>query len=273
MTGVLQLRAPLTRALDLSPLSSGLSEGLSLTALRGLELPYGTEKVPLGELFRAQGASRPRSLVFDPGSPWFDRLGMGLRSGRIEVRGDAGEALGLEMRGGRIEVLGDVAAWAGAGMSGGEIRVAGNAGDALGGALPGNLLGMRAGYIHVRGSAGRRIGEAMRRGLILVEGSAASECATRMRAGTVIVLGRIGPRMALGMRRGSLVLARRPAALPAIFNYSGRSEFGMLRVLFRQLARSRQELQFFYKLSIVAEQFSGDLSVSGKGEVLTLQRA
>jgi len=273
MTGVLQLRAPLTRALDLSPLSSGLSEGLSLSALRGLELPYGTEQAPLAELFRAQGASRPRHLVFDPGSPWFDRLGMGLKSGRIEVRGDAGEALGQEMRGGRIEVRGDVGAWAGAGMSGGEIYVAGSAGDALGGALPGKLPGMRAGCIHVRGNAGRRVGEAMRRGLILVEGGAASECAARMRAGTVIVLGRIGPRMALGMRRGSLVLARRPAALPATFNYSGRFEFGMLRLLFLHLARSRQELQFCRKLSIVAERFSGDLSVGGKGEVLTLQRS
>lgn len=156
-------------------------------------------------------------------------------------------------------------------MQDGEIHIHGDAGDALGGNPDGAATGMRGGFIQVYGNAGVRAGQCMRRGLIVIRGRAGNDCAARMIAGTLCALGGIGTGSALGMRRGTLILAQ-PARLPASFQYVGKDSLIFLRLLWRLLASRNRSLHFFRKLPILATTYRGDLSVGGKGEVLTLRR-
>jgi formylmethanofuran dehydrogenase subunit C len=231
-----------------------------------LEMALGNRRVRVGELFEVSGDD-PQQVVIENAHERLTHLGAGLRSGTLEVRGDAGAYLGLRMSAGRIAVSGNAGIFAGCEMEGGSIEIGGNAGDWLGAALPGDKQGMRGGLIHVRGGAGDRAADRMRRGLILIEGGAGAYLGARMLAGTVIVKGSIGTNPGFALRHGTLLLESPLRELPATYNDCGEHALLFLTLLERDL-RARGGLDAILPLPPTVRRYCGDMATGGKGEIL-----
>ncbi|HEX8201943.1 MAG TPA: formylmethanofuran dehydrogenase subunit C [Isosphaeraceae bacterium] len=234
-----------------------------------LRLPVGNGTAELGELFRIEGdGAADGRLVLEGDLRRVRRLGAGLASGTLLVRGDAGPHLGAGMTGGTIEVVGSAGAWAGAEMRGGLLRLRGRAGDHLGAALPGSRLGMRDGVILVDGPIGADAGRSMRRGLIAATGPCGAGLGRAMVAGSVFAFGPIGPRAGAGMKRGTLALfdVAPPELLPS-FAPSGRYRPPFVTLYLRRL----RAWDFPVPDAACAgafDRFNGDRVEGGQGEVL-----
>ncbi len=259
------LKHPLKHPLDVSCLCPERLNGISLDAIRALQLRYGIRHVSVGELFRVQGKSS-RHIVFSQGSKQLCQVARNMCYGEITVQGDSGENAGRGMRGGRLRIAGNAGDWTGRGMHGGQLWVTGNAGDFTGAAEPSEPHGMNGGSITILGNAGQRTGDHMRRGLIVVHGNTGNYCASRMLAGTIAVFGKTGVGIACGMRRGSLILADQKARLPASFGDCGEHDFVFLRLLWQQLALSD------VPTAERAVRYAGDKANNGNGEILVLKR-
>ena len=155
-------------------------------------LPVGNGTAELGELFAIEGDAGDGRLVLEGDLRNVCRIGQGMASGTIAVRGDVGPGLGRGMSGGEIVVEGAAGDSAGAAMRGGMIRITGSAGDNLGGSDPGARVGMRDGLILVIGPIGRDAGLAMRRGIIAVTGAAGDGLGRGMIAGSIFAFGNVG---------------------------------------------------------------------------------
>ena len=147
-----------------------LADGPAL-AVGQLPVLVGRETLPLGDLFNVRGQADDGEVIMEGDLSGCRRLGAGMASGTLRVRGPVGPFLGVEMKGGLIDVDGPAGDWAGAEMRGGILRIQGDAADHLGAALPGSRLGMRGGTVLVHGNAGSMVGLAMRRGLIAIAGT------------------------------------------------------------------------------------------------------
>src|SRR5262249_59500604 len=101
---------------------------------------------------------------------------------------------------------GDAGPWAASGLRSGVVEINGDAGDHLAGPLAGETVGMRGGLVVVRRNAGARAGDRMRRGTIVVEGAAGRWAGCRMIAGTLMVRRKVGALPGYLMRRGTLIL-------------------------------------------------------------------
>lgn len=258
--------------IDLSPLTPDSLAGRSAKAIRAIKLRYGTSAVAVGDFFEVSGQDT-RTLRFRRASARFVRLGCAMMSGRIEVRGHAGNYLGQNMKGGRISVVGDAGDWVAAGMAGGELTVSGNAGDFIGGAMPGDAHGMSDGCVVIYGSAGGRLGDRMRRGTIIVFGNAGGFTGSGMIAGTILVLGRTEAYTGFGMRRGTIILGRKPGQMLATFNNCGVLKMEFLRLLFKQIAAMGRGFAFFRGFGPEVQRYAGDSSTGGQGEILILLNA
>jgi len=264
---VLELRERARERIDLGGITPDRLQVMAPGDIAALELPVGKRQRRLDELFTLAGDDA-RELVLRGPSGCLDRIGAGMRAGRIVVDGGAGDYLAQDMRGGEIDVRGDAGAYAAAGMRAGRVRIAGNAGDFLGGAISGERHGLRGGTVIVRGNAGARCGERQRRGQILIQGDAGDYLGARMIAGTIVVLGRAGRRAGFGMRRGTLLLARPPASLPASFNDNGRHHLSFLTLYIRSLRDLDGAFAAIDPARANVQRFVGDIGCGGKGEVL-----
>src|SRR5918999_30413 len=133
-----------------------------------------------------------------------------------------------------LTVEGDVGDFAGVGMRGGRLVVKGSAGHHLGGAHPGVRAGMRGGEILVHGDAGDQVGAGLRRGLIAVAGRVGDAAGLRLLAGTIVALGELGAAPGAAMRRGTIVAMSQIVLLPTFgFACSYRPPF--LRLYLRRL--------------------------------------
>ena len=263
MTGlVLTPRDAFKARVDLSDVLPGAGGGLAK-----IKIGYGGRAVELGELFSVSGAAGDR-LTIEGGGAELDRVGAGLGSGEIVVKGDAGRGLGLRMTGGTIVVKGSAGDYAAAELSGGKIVVAGDVGARLGAAGDGAKRGMSGGTVVVGGSAGVRACERLRGGVVVIEGDAADEAATGLIAGTVAIAGKLGANAGRGMKRGTLFL-RSTGGLASGFRDAGDHDLVMLRVLVR---RSPELAAFLGKSVTRARRFAGDLNIGGKGEALVVSR-
>lgn len=229
----------------------------------------GNSVVELGELFEVDGSADDGHLNLEGDLRQVDRLGQGMSSGTLTIRGDVGAELGAEMAGGRIEVEGTVGDWAGAEMRGGVLRIQGGAGRSLGSAYPGSRLGMRDGVILVEGSIGDDAGLAMRRGLIAVTGAAGDGLGRGLVAGSIFAFGPVGRHPGAGMKRGTLAFFGNsdpdPGLLPT-FVPSGRSRPPFLTLYLRQL----QQWGFPVPDSAFSgslDRYNGDLAERGQGEI------
>jgi formylmethanofuran dehydrogenase subunit C len=267
---VLTLRAAPPARVNCAALTPELLAGKSRADIAAVRIECGGRDIAVADLFTLAGDD-VSNIVIDGGSARLDRIGEGMKSGTITVRGDAGAYLGRGMRGGTITVEGNAGAYCGSGMKNGVIRVAGNAGDFIGAALPGEHRGMQGGTVLVAGNAGARAGDRMRRGMLLVEGDCGDYCGSRMGAGTIAVLGGVGSNPGFAMRRGTLVLHQSPRLLPT-FADAGNHDLGFLVLLYRAWrAFPSSRFAAIPEDAIRVRRYVGDLGNGGRGEILIVE--
>lgn len=230
----------------------------------------GNARVELGEIFAVEGSAEDGHLVLEGDLRQVARIGQGMGSGRLTIRGDAGAELGARMTGGTIEVEGSAADWAAAEMRGGMLRIRGDAGHWLGAAYPGSRAGMRDGVILVDGSVGDHAGLAMRRGLIAIAGSTGYGPGRAMIAGSIFAYGPVGRHPGAGMKRGTLALfgvadRREPGLLPT-FAPSGPARPPFLALYQRQL-RAWSFPVPDRAFAAPWDRYNGDRAEGGQGEI------
>lgn len=252
-----------------SLLPESLAE-LSAADVARRRVPAGNGSVEVGEVFGVEGTCADGLLRFEGNLRHVRRIGQGMGTGSIEVRGDVGGLLGAEMTGGTIEIEGNAGDWAGAEMRGGLLRIRGQAGRYLGAALPGSRVGMREGVILVVGDVGDDAGLAMRRGLIAISGSAGDGLGRALVAGSILAFGGVGLRPGAGMKRGTLGLfqaaARDGFALLPTFSPSGRYRPPFLAIYLGRL-RAWEFPAPEAAVSATLERYNGDLAERGQGEI------
>ena len=182
---VFTLRNAPAQRVDAGTLNPTALAGLSVADIAALTLQIGKRTVRVDEVFSLEGDDTA-DVVFRGDCGKFERIGAGMKSGRVTVEGHAGAYVGQGMLGGTIVIGGNAGAFCATGMKGGRIEVAGDVAEFAGGAIPGEMKGMAGGLLLVGGNAGERLGDRMRRGQILVSGnagdytvSASSACSTR----------------------------------------------------------------------------------------------
>ena len=256
-----------TLPVDGDGLRPDLLAGLSAAEFARRPILVGNAPAEVGELFRAEGDPADGHLVIEGDLRRLRRLGAGMASGTLTVRGDAGPGLGAGMEGGTVEVSGSVGDGAFAAMRGGLARVRGAAGDGLGGAMPGARAGMREGVILVEGPVGADAGLAMRRGLIAVLGRAGPGFGRGLIAGSLFAFGPVGPHPGAGMKRGTLALfdEAAPDLLPT-FRYACRYRPPIATVYLRRLAAWGFPVPP-RAFAGTFGRYNGDLIEHGQGEV------
>jgi formylmethanofuran dehydrogenase subunit C len=127
---------------------------------------------------------------------------------------------------------------------------------------------MNNGTIIVDGSAGIEVGMRMRRGTIVVGGTVKDFAGLQMKGGTILLCNGAEIRTGAWMNRGTII-SLKPLQLMPTFAYAGNMNTEFLRLLAKYLKQFGIELpratDGTYRL------YSGDLSVSDKGEILIWQ--
>jgi formylmethanofuran dehydrogenase subunit C len=264
----LSLKKPLQFAINCAALTPDALAHRTLNEIAAITLYHGKHAARVDELFDISGHDSA-SLRFLNATEQLDYLGANMRSGRIDISGDAGAYLGFAMKGGEIHCLGSTLDLAACNMQNGLMVIHGNTGDFLGGAAAGLRKGMLGGTVVVKGHAGDRVGDQMRRGLILIEGNAGDYCASRMLAGTIGVLGKVGAYAAFSMHRGTLLLTTQPDLHPTM-QACGSHTLPFLNLLFKSFAPYSQA--FANLKSLRAARWLGDAANKGMGEILVISK-
>lgn len=260
-------RAP-TVPLEAELLSPDVTANLSNAEIRGLIVYHGKRQLPLGEFFDVEG-ERSTELVLHGAMHKVRWVGREMSQGSITIHGGVGMHLGAYMRGGRIEVFGDAGDWIGAEMKNGFIHIRGNAGGQVGAAYRGGPKGMKDGVILIDGSAGLEVGMRMRRGVIVVGGPTKDFTGLQMKGGTIVLLGGAEIRTGAWMNRGTII-SLKPLQMMPTFRRTADANPVFVNLLAKHLG------QYGVRLPFAAAEgcyhtYSGDLSVSHKGEILVWQ--
>ena len=264
---VFTLRGAPAQRVDVGMLSPAALSGQSVTDIAAIELNVGKHAMRVDALFDIAGDD-VSDIVFRGDCSKLERIGAGMKAGRVTVEGDAGPYLGQGLLGGTITATGSAGAFCATGMKGGRIEVAGDVGESAGGAMPGEMKGMAGGLLLVGGNAGDRLGDRMRRGQILVSGNAGDYCAARMIAGTIAVAGVLGAYPAYGMRRGTLIVNALPAQmLPGIVD-CGSHRLGFLSLLHASWKGLPGPFGALDAGACTVRRYMGDMAVLGRGELL-----
>jgi formylmethanofuran dehydrogenase subunit C len=238
---------------------------LSNAEIGALTVYHGKRQLPLSEFFDVDG-ERSEDLVLHGALHKVRWIGRAMSKGRITIHGNVGMHLGAYMSGGRIEVHGTASDWIGAEMKNGLIHVHGNAGGQVGAAYRGSLGGMKDGLVIVDGTAGLEVGMRMRGGTIVIVGAARDFTGLQMKGGTILLMSGAEIRTGAWMNKGTII-SMKPLHMMPTFNYVGDRDAASLTELFGRLK------EFGVSLSYAAtggafRLFSGDHSVSDKGEIL-----
>lgn len=247
----------------------GVSD-LGLSSIARLSVLADGHPCPLGDLFTIHGDAGDGHIECVGDFSRVHRVGAGMQSGRMLVRGSVGRHAGEAMSGGRLTITGDAGDWLAAGMTGGEVLVGGNAGDNAAAALCGDDRGVCGGLIAINGHAGCLAGARMRRGLLGIGGSCGEAAAFEMRAGTVLVAGPVGRRAGMGMRRGSLIALSHIPEVPPTFSRGAAWSPTVLPLLAGRLARAGFQGTAGRPPDAFAgvwQQWHGDLLTGGRGEI------
>jgi formylmethanofuran dehydrogenase subunit C len=242
--------------------------GLSNAEIRSLIVYHGKRQLPLGEFFEVEG-ERSDDIAVHGTLNKVRWIGRAMSKGTVTVHGPVGMHLGAYMTGGRIEVHGHASDWIGAEMKNGFIHVHGNAGGQVGAAYRGSLAGMQNGTIIIGGSAGLEVGMRMRRGTIVIGGPARDFTGLQMKGGTIVLLSGAEIRTGAWMNRGTIISLKALQLMPT-FNYSIEATPVFLMLLARYMK------SFGIQIPYAASEgtyrvYSGDTSVSDKGEILIWQ--
>jgi formylmethanofuran dehydrogenase subunit C len=261
------IRQP-TVPLEAEVLSTDVIAGLSNAEIRSQVVFHGKRHLPLSEFFEVEG-ERSDILELHGDLNKVRWIGRAMSSGSITVHGRVGMHLGAYMSGGRIEVHGDAGDWLGAEMKNGLIHVHGNAGGQIGAGYRGSMVGMKNGTIIVDGSAGLEVGMRMRRGTIVLGGPAKDFTGLQMKGGTIILREGAEIRTGAWMNRGTII-SLKPIKLMPTFAPDGDFNPTFVSILSKYVGQFGITLPYSTTEGSY-RQFSGDLSVPGKGEVLVWQ--
>jgi formylmethanofuran dehydrogenase subunit C len=179
----------------------------TLSEIEKLSLWEGNKQREFGQLFKIDETGKTElklAIVGDVSK--VRRIGAGMKTGELTIRGNAGTHLGEKMKGGKITVHGNVEGWTGSMMSGGVIEIQGNVSDYLGAPYRGSTNGMRGGSITVHGNVGNQAGARMKRGTIRVYGNVGQFAGFRMREGTICIYGNCESRAGACMLGGKIVI-------------------------------------------------------------------
>lgn len=264
---VFSLRTAPAQRVDAGALNPTALAGQTVADIAAINLQVGKRTLRVDELFELSGEDTA-DIVFRGDCGRIERIGAGMKSGRVTVEGNAGAYLGQGLLGGTIVVSGNAGAYCATGMKGGRIEVAGDVAEFAGGAIPGEMKGMAGGLLLVGGNAGERLGDRMRRGQILVSGNAGAYCGARMIAGTIAVAGTVGAYPAYLMKRGTLILNALPEQmLPGVVD-CGPHRLGFLSLLYASWKGLPGPFGALDASACTVRRYMGDMGVSGRGELL-----
>ena len=256
-----------TVPLEAEVLSPDVVADLSNAEICALTVYHGKRQLPLSEFFDVYG-ERSSDLILHGALHKVRWVGKSMSKGSVTIHGSVGMHLGAYMSGGRIEVHGNASDWIGAEMKNGIIHVHGNAGGQVGAAYRGALRGMKNGTIIIDGSAGLEVGMRMRRGTIVVRGPAKDFTGLQMKGGTIVLLSGAEIRTGAWMNRGTII-SLKPLHLMPTFARAVDTNPVFMGLLARHLRRFGVDLPSPAEGSY--RHYSGDLSVSDKGEILVWQ--
>jgi formylmethanofuran dehydrogenase subunit C len=263
---ILKLKAPTKIPVEAECISPDVFAGKSAAEIGDLKITYGNKEKRLADLFEISGREGEEEIVVEGDVSNVKRIGVGMKSGRITIKGDIGMHLGSEMDGGEIMVHGDAGDWVGAEMRGGSIRVKGNVGNLIGAAYRGSKSGMKGGIIVVEGNSGHEVGELMRRGTIVTLGEMGTFAGAHMKGGTILCFGRMRERAGAGMNRGTIV-AFNPLELLPTFRFDSTYNPTFLRFCLKELRKYDLPIKDEH-ISGSYDRYSGDITELGKGEIL-----
>jgi formylmethanofuran dehydrogenase subunit C len=258
-----------TVPLEAEALSPDVVAGLTNAEIRALTVYHGKRQLPVSEFFEVFGELSDE-LVLHGALHKVRWVGRKMSRGSVTIHGDVGMHLGAYMSGGRIEVHGNASDWIGAEMKNGFIHVHGNAGGQVGAAYRGALRGMRNGTIIIDGSAGLEVGMRMRRGTIVVRGPARDFTGLQMKGGTIVLMSGAEIRTGAWMNRGTII-SLKPLQMMPTFAPGPVMSPVFLGLLASYLKPLGVDLPCGGRGSY--RYYSGDLSVSNKGEILIWQPA
>ena len=270
MPVTLHLKRSPTVPLEAEVISPDTLADLSHEEIGALTVYHGKRQLPLREFFEIDG-ERSGDIVLHGEMEKVRWVGRSMSRGSITVHGNIGMHLGSRMKGGRIEVHGDAGDWIGAEMRNGLIQVHGNAGGQIGGAYRGAMRGMRNGTIIVDGTAGLEVGLRMRRGTIVVGEVARDFVGLQMKGGTIILKSGAEIRAGAWMNRGTII-SLKPLDMMPTFAYSCTANPVFVNLLARYLKQYSVDLPYLPTEGRY-QAYSGDLSVSNKGEIFVWQPA
>lgn len=213
--------------------------------IQSLEVWMGNRRTTLGELFSVKvngsGAAQDTKIVMEGDFSRVKRIGEGMTSGLIMIKGNVDMHLGSKMSGGKITVSGNADSWAGREMKGGEIIIEGNAGYYLGAGYRGETCGMRGGKITVMGNALDFLGEHMCGGEIVVKGDAGILPGLSNNGGKIVIAGKTS-RPGSEMVKGTIIVGSAEEMMP-VFKLEGTEALD----------------------GVVYKKYQGDVVVNGKG--------
>ncbi|MCS7115187.1 MAG: formylmethanofuran dehydrogenase subunit C [Nitrososphaerota archaeon] len=236
-------------------------QGKTFKEIEQLEIWEGNKKRKLRELFKVEetkteGGSMENVITVHGDVDKVRRIGAGMASGEIIVKGNVGMHLGEEMKGGKITVYGNAGGWAGSMMTGGTIEIHGNAGDYLGAPYRGIPEGMKGGKITVHGNVGSEAGAYMRRGLIKIYGNAGQFVGFRMHDGLIYVQKNCDGRAGACMKDGTIAIGGFMESVLPSFTFEG------IRKRFKIEEGEVVEAPFYLFLGDLTEDGTGKLYVS-----------
>lgn len=243
-----------------------------------IQVWVGSASVSLGELVLINQINDDQNDLIEltgDFSRW-NGIGSGLKSGRIEIRGDVGSRTGAEISGGVIEIVGNTGSWTGVNAKSGRIAIQGNTGNWLGANWPGEVKGMSGGEIIVTGDAGEHAGVRMRRGTIAIAGSAGAGLGRAMIAGSIVVGSTVFGPVGSGMKRGTIIMSNQKSLSDCLL--PGFHDAGTFRPLTLNMQLQYLSQIGWQKATELLEsrncnRYTGDHLTTGLGEVLILSGA
>lgn len=183
-------------------------QGKSADEVAKLSVWEGNKQKKLADLFKIEVTPEETpSITINGDVEKVRRIGSGMKTGEIVIKGNVGMHLGEKMAGGKITVHGDAAGWAGSDMKKGLIEIMGNAGPYLGSPYRGSSTGMRGGKIIVHGNVGTDAAVFMKGGTIKILGDSGPFLGFRMCDGTVHIEKNAGARVGACMTGGKIVVS------------------------------------------------------------------
>lgn len=261
----LKLRSAPAQRLDLSQLVPGRLAGLSLAQVERLPLGAGAKAPVVADCFEVSGTAA-ESVHIEGGSTKLDFVGAEHSGGEIVVEGDVGAYAGRRMKTGRLDIRGNAGECLASNLRGGLVVVGGSAAAHIGMPRPGEKDGIAGGTVVVHGDAGDFAGERMRRGTLIVRGRLGNNAGARMMGGTIWAAQGLAAGAGIQMRRGTLIGPAIDGPL-ATFVDCGTHDLLILKIMAAYWRKTLGDLAP-PEISKPPRRLMGDMASLGKGEIL-----